>query len=136
MDPSLCTLIKLGFLTLPFRFGWKNFLRMNEMLNRGGAKQVPHASANSAAPCALISHMMSVRLRRTDPQREAFGQQADYWTVEAFAIRADARGKGIGTKVLSALVEERVRPTGTTRLVLLTQEEAPHRLVHARVAAV
>mmetsp|Transcript_48615 Transcript_48615/g.109502 ORF Transcript_48615/g.109502 Transcript_48615/m.109502 type:complete len:131 (-) Transcript_48615:288-680(-) len=99
MDPSIFTLIRLGFLTLPCRFGWGNFVRLNAMLDASGAMQ-----------------------------REALGTKGDMWSVEAFAIKSTARGKGIGSKLLTKLMHERMRAAGATRLILMTQEEMAHRL--------
>ena len=50
------------------------------------------------------------------------------WSVEAFAIKSTARGKGIGSKLLTKLMHERMRAAGATRLILMTQEEMAHRL--------
>ena len=102
MAPSLCTLIKLGFLEIPFRFGLRAFWRFYALMN-----------AFAATEHEILK----------PPGAEAFSD----WTLEAFAVRSDLRGLGMGGRMLRWLIETRARPSGA-RVVLLTQDEGPRRL--------
>eukprot|EP00443_Scrippsiella_acuminata_P048894 CAMPEP_0115196194 /NCGR_PEP_ID=MMETSP0270-20121206/14962_1 /TAXON_ID=71861 /ORGANISM="Scrippsiella trochoidea, Strain CCMP3099" /LENGTH=218 /DNA_ID=CAMNT_0002609523 /DNA_START=57 /DNA_END=713 /DNA_ORIENTATION=+ len=93
MSPSFMTLVRAGFLSMPFRFGLRVFRRFNSLVDEMKAQQA-----------------------------EVLGSEPDYWTLEAFVVRADCRGKGIGSRVLKELLEERVPPG--KRIILMTQEEA------------
>eukprot|EP00966_Prymnesium_polylepis_P204523 4738073-Prymnesium_polylepis.1 len=101
MNPSFLTLVRLGFFTFPVRFGFPAFNRMLGIL-----------SALSA-------------------QSDAMASTGEDWTLEAFAIRASARGKGIGTRMLRHLLQQRVQPVGG-RIWLMCQEE-PARRLYARL---
>ena len=93
--PSIWELIKVGFLTFPCRWGIASFIRFNRLMNGLAEKE-----------SLLLDHT------------------AKTWLLEAFAIRSDLRGKGMGSDLLKALIMTKTLPGART--VLLCQEPAAH----------
>lgn len=91
MSPSLLTLIKAGLLSVPFRFGIGVFLCFNSIMDQFKANQARVLGA------------------------------PDYFTLEAFVIEAQSRGKGLGSQMLTELLAKRLQKG--QRIVLMTQED-------------
>jgi len=105
MSPSLFTLISLGFLKFPFLFGFDAFNRFNSCMDAMGALEKKLFGSFGESP------------------------GDNYWTLEAFAVRKDLRGKGLGGRVLDFLIQDRLVKKGDgSRVVLLTQEQKTHDL--------
>ena len=62
--------------------------------------------------------------RSSDVQRSAFGDGRDDWTIEAFVVRPEARGNGVGSSVLGAVLAQRVLCAPGRRVHLLCQDRA------------
>jgi len=96
MTPNMLDLMRAGLLTLPFRIGLGPFRRFMQIVDEFKTKE-----------------------------EQVYGKEHDpYWTLEAFALRSDCRGKGMGSGVLKHLLEERASKASAKQVVLFTQEEA------------